>query len=96
MNFQKYFKGWDVYLESIILVLIFLFSLLFIYLEEFFILNVIFLKKELDCMENVDIIEKVFLNQLVDWVSSFVCVDKLDGFFWVCLDLRGFNFCVIK
>ena len=34
------------------------------------------LKKELDRMENVGIIEKVPLNEPADWVSRLVCVDK--------------------
>ena len=49
------------------------------------------LKKELDCMENVGIIEKVPLNEPADWVSSLVCVDKPDGSIRVCLDPRDLN-----
>ena len=37
-------------------------------------------------MENVGIVEKVPLNELADWVSSHVCVDKPDGSICVCLD----------
>ena len=44
------------------------------------------LKIELDRMENVGIVEKVPLNELADWVSSHVCVDKPDGSIRVCLD----------
>ena len=46
-------------------------------------------------MENVVIIEKVPLNELADWVSSLVCVDKPDGSIRVCLDPRDLN-CAIK
>ena len=53
------------------------------------------LKKELDRMENVGIIEKVPLNEPADWVSSLVCVDKPDGSIRVCLDPRDLN-CAIK
>ena len=49
------------------------------------------LKKELDRMENVGIIEKVPLNEPADWVSSLVCVDKPDGSIRVCLDPRDLN-----
>ncbi|KAL9979645.1 hypothetical protein ACROYT_G017335 [Oculina patagonica] len=49
------------------------------------------LKKELDRMESVGIIEKVPLNEPADWVSSLVCVDKPDGSIRVCLDPRDLN-----
>ena len=49
------------------------------------------LKKELDRMENVGIIEKVPLNEPADWVRSLVCVDKPDGSIRVCLDPRDLN-----
>ena len=49
------------------------------------------LKKELDRMENVGIIEKVPLNEPADWVSSLVCVDKPGGSIRVCLDPRDLN-----
>ena len=49
------------------------------------------LKKELDHMENVGIIEKVPLNEPAVWVSSLVCVDKPDGSIRVCLDPRDLN-----
>ncbi|PFX19094.1 Retrovirus-related Pol polyprotein [Stylophora pistillata] len=49
------------------------------------------LKKELDQMENVGIIEKVPLNEPADCVSSLVCVDKLDGSIRVCLDPKDLN-----
>lgn len=49
------------------------------------------LKKELDRMENVDIVEKVPLNEPADWVSSLVYVDKPDGSIRVCLDPKDLN-----
>ena len=49
------------------------------------------LRKELDRMENVGIIEKFPFNEPADWVSSLVCVDKPDGSIRVCLDPRDFN-----
>ena len=49
------------------------------------------LKMELDGMESVGILEKVPLNELADWVSSLVCVDKPDGSIRVCLDPRNRN-----
>ena len=49
------------------------------------------LKKELDRMENVGIVEKVPLNEPADWVSSLVCVDKPDGSIRVCLDPKDLN-----
>ena len=49
------------------------------------------LKRELDRMENVGIVEKVPLNEPADWVSSLVCVDKPDGSIRVCLDPKDLN-----
>ena len=49
------------------------------------------LKKELDRMKNVGIIEKVPLNEPADWVSSLVCVDKQDWSIRVSLDPRDLN-----
>ena len=49
------------------------------------------LKKELDRMENVCIIEKVPLNEPADWVSSLLCVDKPDGSIRACLDPKDLN-----
>ena len=49
------------------------------------------LKKELDRMENVGIVEKVPLNEPADWVSSLVCLDKPDGSIRVCLDPKDLN-----
>ena len=54
------------------------------------------LKKELDRMENVGIIEKVPLNEPADWVSSLVCVDKPDGSIRVCLDPRDLNCAIMR
>ena len=42
-------------------------------------------------MENVDIVEKVPLNEPADWVSSLVYVDKPDGSIRVCLDPKDLN-----
>ena len=55
------------------------FNLLSIHPEEFPHSKRDPLKKELDRMENVSIIEKVPLKEPTDWVSSLVCVDKPDG-----------------
>ena len=49
------------------------------------------LKKELDRMENVGIVEKVPLNEPANWVSSLVCVDKPDGSIRVCFDPKDLN-----
>lgn len=95
-NSQKYSKGWDAYPESITSALTPPSNLSSIHPEEFPTPNVIPLKKELDRMENVDIIEKVPLNQPADWVSSLVCVDKPDGSLLVCLDPRDLNPRAIK
>ena len=44
-----------------------------------------FKKKELDRMVEAGIPEKVPLNEAADWVSSLICVDKLDRSIRVCL-----------
>ena len=53
------------------------------------------LKKDLDCMETVAIIEKDLLNEPADWASSQVCVNKSDGSIRVCLKPRDLK-CAIK
>ena len=49
------------------------------------------LRRELDRMESIGIVEKVPLNEPADWVSSLVCVDKPNGSLRVCLDPKDLN-----
>ena len=47
------------------------------------------LKKELDRMEKMDVIERV--EKSTDWVNASVLVEKLNGKLRVCLDPRPLN-----
>ena len=46
-------------------------------------------KKELECMERLDVIERVY--KLTDWVNSMVTVIKKNGQLRICIDPRDLN-----
>ena len=47
------------------------------------------LRDQLQCMEKLDIIEKV--SEPTDWVNSLVIVSKVNGKLRICIDLRDLN-----
>ena len=49
------------------------------------------LKTELDRMESMKVICKLYINEASDWVYALVLVMKLNGRLCVCLDPRTLN-----
>ena len=49
------------------------------------------LKEELDRMESMEVIRKLYINEASDWVHALVLVVKPNGKLHVCLDPRTLN-----
>ena len=48
-------------------------------------------KEELDCLQEMDIITSLWVNEMAEWCNSFVLVPKANGKVRLCLDPARFN-----
>ena len=53
-------------------------------------------KEELECLQKMDIITPIGVDEMVEWCNSFVLVPKANGKVRLCLDLARLNQALIR